>query len=112
MLARVLSAGAHLVYTPDALVWHRHRREMDALRACLFGYGVGLYSFLTKRLIEEHDWNALLIGARWWLGPMVKAAYNALRGRAALPPSLLWQEAYGAFFGPVRLWWETVNSKR
>ncbi len=104
MFARVLDSGATIVYTPDALVWHRHRREETELRNCLFGYGVGLYAFLTKRIVEQYDTGALLIAVRWWGGPIVKAAWAKLRGRPALPLMLLAYEAAGAWFGPGRLW--------
>jgi GT2 family glycosyltransferase len=101
MYARVLDAGASIVYTPDALVWHRHRRELAELHSCIFGYGVGLYSFLTKRLIEQGDSYALLTAARWWAGPLVKAAWHRLRGRETAPLKLLLLEAAGAFYGPL-----------
>lgn len=103
MFARVLDSGQQIVYTPDALVWHRHRREDEALRQCLFGYGVGLSSFLTKRLIEARDWRAAIVGARWWLGPLVKAGQRRLRNEPSLPLRLLLQEAAGMPFGPLRL---------
>jgi GT2 family glycosyltransferase len=107
MFARVLDAGSTIVYTPDALVWHRHRREEAELRRCLFGYGVGLYALLTKRVVEERDLGALVIGVRWWGGPIVKAAWATLRGRPALPAILLAYEAAGALVGPLRFWIET-----
>ncbi|MGH2522411.1 MAG: glycosyltransferase family 2 protein [Anaerolineales bacterium] len=107
MFARVLETGAQIVYTPDALVWHRHRREMAQLRSCLFGYGVGLYGFLTKRLVEAHDLQASIIAARWLIGPFVKAVQRRMRGQSALPLSLLLVEASGAFFGPMSFWRET-----
>ncbi|HMQ29570.1 MAG TPA: glycosyltransferase [Chloroflexaceae bacterium] len=101
MFARVLEAGARIVYTPDALVWHRHRRTDAELRSCIYGYGVGLYSFLTKRLVEGRDAQALVIGARWLVGPVVKGLWRRLRGRAAVPASLLLLELAGAFEGPL-----------
>jgi GT2 family glycosyltransferase len=114
MFARVLETGAHIVYNPAALVWHHHRREDAALRSCLFGYGVGLFSFLTKRVIEHHDWPALITAARWWAGPLAKAARRAAQGQPTVPLSLLLLEAWGAFFGPYRLWQATQqqNNRR
>ncbi|MFE0476470.1 glycosyltransferase [Streptomyces sp. NPDC058947] len=50
---RVLTAGQALAYQPDALVWHRHRRTHDALRAQAFGYGAGLGAYLTGALVNE-----------------------------------------------------------
>lgn len=107
MFARMLASGQQIVYTPDALVWHRHRREDEALRQCLFGYGVGLSSFLTKRVIEAHEWRAAIVAARWWIGPLVKAGQHRLRGEPSIPLRLLLQEATGMLFGPLRLWQAT-----
>lgn len=50
-----------VVYQPAAIVWHRHHREMTALRNQAFGYGVGLGAFLTSVLVHEpRTWAALL----------------------------------------------------
>jgi hypothetical protein len=104
MFARILEHGASIVYTPAALVWHRHRRETVQLHSCIFGYGVGLYSFLTKRLIEAHDLQAITIGARWFIGPLLKAAWRKLQSTRAVPMRLLLLEAAGACIGPLRFW--------
>jgi glycosyltransferase involved in cell wall biosynthesis len=100
--ARVLARGHHIAYRPDALVWHRHRREPAALRRVVFGYGVGLYAVLAKRWLEDGDRGAWTTGLRWLLGPPVKAAWNAIRRRPATPPDLLLMEALGAVLGPAR----------
>jgi GT2 family glycosyltransferase len=48
MFTRVLFAGGALVVEPSAIVWHRHRSDLDALRAQAVGYGTGLGAWLTK----------------------------------------------------------------
>ena len=37
----VIAAGHRLVYQPTALVWHRHRRDLESLANQAYGYGVG-----------------------------------------------------------------------
>jgi len=106
MFARVLDTGSRIAYTPDALVWHRHRREPRSLHYCIFGYGVGLYSFLTKRVLEAHDAHALVIAGRWLVGPLVKAVWRRLGGKPVVPLRLLLLEAVGACVGPMRFWHE------
>ena len=102
MFARVLARGAAIAYRPDALVWHRHRREMPALRRVIFGYGVGLYAMLAKRLVEDRDRSVLWTAPRWLLGPPAKAVWNALRRRPATPADLVLLELWGALNGPLR----------
>ena len=50
---RTAAAGYDIVYTPDALVWHHHRRTERALRDQAYGYGVGLGAYLTAALVHE-----------------------------------------------------------
>jgi GT2 family glycosyltransferase len=102
MFARMLDGGESIVYTPHALVWHRHRDDEASLRQCVFGYGVGVYAFLTKRFVEHADLGALTVAARWLVGPFLRAAGRRLRGEPAAPFALLLREAAGAATGPVR----------
>lgn len=41
MFLRVLYYGKSIVVEPSAMVWHRHRSDLDALRAQAVGYGRG-----------------------------------------------------------------------
>jgi GT2 family glycosyltransferase len=100
--ARVLAGGGSIAYRPDALVWHTHRREHAALRRVVFGYGVGLYAVLAKRLLEDGDRGVWRTAPRWLVGPVVKAAWNAVRRRPATPVDLLLAEMAGALVGPLR----------
>jgi GT2 family glycosyltransferase len=47
---RALLCGFKLAYEPTALVWHRHRREAEALRGQTFSYGAGLSAYACKHL--------------------------------------------------------------
>lgn len=48
MFTRVLFAGRSLVVEPSAIVWHRHRADLGALRQQARGYGIGLGAWLSK----------------------------------------------------------------
>ncbi|MBC7725642.1 MAG: glycosyltransferase [Burkholderiaceae bacterium] len=48
MFTRVILDGRTFVMQPSALVWHRHRDDLAALRVQARGYGVGLGAWLTK----------------------------------------------------------------
>jgi len=107
LFARLLDADCTIVYEPRAYVWHRHRRTHREVRSCVFGYGVGLYSVLTKRVVENHDLGALVTGGRWLLGPLVKAARAKATGTPSASWSVVLAETAGAFLGPVSFLQET-----
>jgi GT2 family glycosyltransferase len=46
----VIASGHRLVYQPAALVWHRHRRDLESLSNQAYGYGVGLGAYLASAL--------------------------------------------------------------
>ncbi|MFZ7086934.1 glycosyltransferase family 2 protein [Curtobacterium sp. RRHDQ10] len=52
IFTRVLFAGGALLVDPSAIVWHRHRADLAALRAQGKGYGVGLGAWLTKVALD------------------------------------------------------------
>ncbi|MFC9328228.1 glycosyltransferase [Kitasatospora sp. NPDC057015] len=50
---RVLNGGRTVTYQPDAIVWHRHRRTMEALTTQVFNFGVGFGAFLAAAVSRE-----------------------------------------------------------
>lgn len=52
-LFRTVRAGFTVVYTPDALVWHHHRRSADGMERQAHGYGTGLGAYLTKAMLDR-----------------------------------------------------------
>ena len=61
--ARLLLAGRQIAFEPSAIVWHEHRRDVDALRSQMHGYGAGLTAYAFKHLVfgdaAGHAWRAL-----------------------------------------------------
>ena len=104
MFARLLVSGAHIVYQPQAIIRHRHTRDEKKLPQVIFGYGVGLFAFFTKRLVEDHDWTVIATAPRWMLGPIYKAVANRLLRRPSTKPRLLFYELWGSWVGPFRYW--------
>jgi len=111
MFARVIDAGWRIVYTPDAYVWHRHRRTAREVRSCVFGYGVGIYSLLTKRLLEHGDVGAIVTAGRWFLGPLVKAVRAKAAGTPSAPWSVVLAELAGAPIGPFCWMYEAWRAR-
>lgn len=71
---RVIARGGHLVYEPSALVWHRHRETVEALKSQAVGYGRGLAAWGTKLLLSPGDLGrglrVLLRRESWSLAPL------------------------------------------
>ena len=75
MLWRLLSVGHAVVYQPDALAWHEHRRELQAVCDQLAGHQRALTAFLAKTAVRTRGvrripvlgflaWRLLKPGAR------------------------------------------------
>lgn len=92
-----------VVYQPDAIVWHKHHREMAALRNQAFGYGVGLGAFLTSVMVHEPGmWPHLLRRLPAGFGYAFKASSARNEGRyTGWPPELARLEKRGLAYGPV-----------
>jgi len=98
---RLLADGYRITYNPDALVWHRHRRDHEHLRDTIYGYGVGAYSFMTRCVVEHRDLQALRIGATWFTRHHVGEVVRALLRRPDhLPLDIAVAELRGALRGP------------
>ena len=96
----LLSHGYRMVYNPDAVCWHRHRREMAELKRTLFGYGVGFFVHLLRCLIQHGEIEAIYAGYliySYWLGKL----WRSLRGDPLEPPGeLLIQFVKGSLSAP------------
>jgi GT2 family glycosyltransferase len=95
--ARTVLAGWTLAYEPSALVWHRHRRELDALADQLYGYGTGLTAYLTKHALTGR-------GLRVLAGGVLRGGRPSPPGAAVDPGldrALLRRQRLGLLHGPV-----------
>jgi GT2 family glycosyltransferase len=98
----VIRHGYQIVYTPDALVWHVHRREYEALRNMLGAYSCGGMAHLTRCLVRYRDPEALRV-AWWWLTrDHLRPLYRALRRQPdAMPLDLVLAQLAGFVRGPL-----------
>ncbi|GJG86416.1 hypothetical protein tb265_15970 [Gemmatimonadetes bacterium T265] len=104
----LLAAGHHVVYTPDAVVWHRHRREYAPLKRTLYGYSVGGFAFLTRCLVEHRDLGAARTALQWVRHDHVRLlARVLLRRPSALPRDLVFAYVRGIAVGP----WAYLRSR-
>lgn len=99
--ARILIAGYHIVYDPDALSWHRHRRTLEETQKAIYGYGVGVYAFWTRLLVVEREWNILSFPWSWFRhGQFPNLVKSLLRRPGSQPLNLVLAELKGCMVGP------------
>lgn len=102
MFRRILKRGYRIVYDPQALNWHRHRRTMDELRHQVFSYEAGAFAIVTKVLLRERDPAALTFAARWLRRQGGALLRSARRRNSAVPFDFARVQALGASSGPLR----------
>ena len=60
MFLRLILAGNRICYLPSAMVWHRHRVDVEALSEQIYSYGHGLGAYLAKHLPNRELRHALV----------------------------------------------------
>ncbi len=97
----VVNAAYQLVYEPEAIIWHHHRRSEEGMRKQAFSYGMGLGAYLTKLIVDEPA-TALR------LARILPAGLAHMMGASSpknqhlpkdYPLSLVWRERLGVLAG-------------
>lgn len=83
---RLLRVGLRLVYEPQSIVWHRHRRDEAATRDCLQGYGTGTYAFFLRALLVEREISAAGAAFLWLYKHHLRQLWRGLRGKPDAQP--------------------------
>lgn len=100
---RVITRGYQLVYTPNAIVHHYHRRDYARLKRQIYNYGVGLTAFLTKCILEE-PYRAVDLARRiprgLWYTLSPRSPKNRKKARS-YPRELSRLELKGMLYGPI-----------
>jgi GT2 family glycosyltransferase len=109
---RILKAGHTIVYEPGAWVWHRHRREQDALRRQIYAYSKGHVAYHLTTLLRDGDRRALVRLGYSLPKTYVVRAYERLRGWSEYPLSLIAVEIAGSLAGPFALWRARRRTRR
>lgn len=107
---RITRACFSMAYVPEALRYHRHRRDLEGLKMQLNGYGKAYLALLTKCLILEPDLRLRIL--KRMLGycfvGIPKRAVLGMLGRRGLPARFVIAEGMGALQGP----WAYLRSVR
>jgi len=96
LLWRALEAGWRVVYQPQALAWHEHRRDLAAVHGQIIGHQRAVLAFLGKHVARTPVRRCLpLLAYMSWrlLKPGVRLVRRGL-GLDPLPSSVL-----------LRMWW-------
>jgi O-antigen biosynthesis protein len=101
MFFRVLKSGGSLVYEPAAIVRHRHRRDLAALRTQITNNGIGFYSYLVRTAREYPDERRAIVRlGLWWLWWWnIRRLLRSFVRPAPIPRSLMIAELAGSFVG-------------
>ena len=111
--ARILLRGYHIVYEPEALNWHRHRLTWKETKKAIRGYGIGVYAFWTRLLVEEKEIGILLLPYSWFLHTQLPNLVRSIFKRPGSHPlSLVISEFWGCFLGPIKYFLSRQRVKR
>jgi glycosyltransferase involved in cell wall biosynthesis len=102
---RVAELQGVLVYRPDALVSHRHRRTRGGLRRQLFDNGRGYGAFYLATFVRVRGVERLRVAAastRWFCTLLARLGRKLVR-RERLPIALILAEVAGALVAPLCL---------
>ncbi len=104
MFYRVLQEGYPLVYEPDAIVRHRHRRDYAGLKRQLTDNGIGLYSYFVRSMLAYPGEAAAIIRfGLWWLWKgHIRRLLIGLTRPYHIPLELIIAEFRGCFIGCFR----------
>ncbi len=101
---RVLKAGYGIVYEPAAVVWHRHRSTMRALRKQIYSYSKGHVAYQLTTWLNDGDRRALVRLLYELPLTYARRAYHRARGWSDYPLSFIALEVLGNLAGPWALW--------
>ncbi|HEX5537666.1 MAG TPA: glycosyltransferase [Sphingobium sp.] len=99
---RIINAGWRIVYDPEALNWHRHRRTMKELERQVYGYEVSAFAILAKAVIHERDPRAVAAVLHWLRMRAPQLAHLVGRKPGWLSFNPLITQVKGAMAGPGR----------
>ncbi len=98
-----VNLGYALVYQPEAIVHHHHRRDYAGLQRQAYGYGVGLTAFLTKTLLDKPKrlLHVLPLVPRAILYTLSPTSPKNVKKRGDYPKELNGLERRGMLVGPL-----------
>ncbi|MFC1975505.1 glycosyltransferase family 2 protein [Chloroflexota bacterium] len=104
MFFRVLKEGHILVYEPEAVIRHRHRREYAKLHTQITNNGIGLYSYFVRSALAYPDerLNFTRLGLWWLWWWYIRRLLISFFSIYPIPRELIWTELWGVLVGLTR----------
>jgi len=100
---RIIMQGYTLVYTPTALLYHQHRREVASLHQQIYNYGVGFTAQMLK-IVCAYPYLAFALALKVPLGVFrilnTSSEKNQTRS-SSFPKELSQLELKGMLYGPL-----------
>lgn len=96
---RAVASGCTLRYEPAAYVWHRHRRDISALKRQIFNNGRSFPAYLMTivRNDPQKVWAVAGFGLyHWFWGWLVRRLIRGVVGRDPRTAQFAWLEIKGA----------------
>lgn len=109
---KTIKAGYTLIYEPSAYLWHKHRRDIKALRRQLYGYSKGHVSYNLTTWLRDGDWRGIyqiLVALPVYHAHRI---VNCFLRRSDYPLSLILLEIWGNLAGPWSLWRSRIRVNR
>jgi len=102
MLHRVARTDCIMLYVPDAIRFHCHRRDLEGLRRQISGYGKAYTALLLKCFLLEPDLRRRILrrAVGYGFNAIAKPLALSLIGRGSRPAKLVIAEGIGALSGP------------
>lgn len=97
---RIIRGGYVLVYEPQYLIYHQHRREIAKLRHQYWTWGLGLMAFVVKAYQHDPSQRSKLLRlVGWWFKDQLKQLTESCLGLHPLPPTMILSETWGSIVG-------------
>jgi len=97
---RLIRAGHSIVYKPEFLVFHEHRRELESLTRQYWNWGLGVMVSVHKwGKIDPSQGSKLRYLKRAWFSAHLRELISSLLGQAPVPFYMVVGEMAGAIVG-------------
>ena len=97
---RIVRGGYVLVYEPQYLIYHQHRRELTKLRRQYWTWGLGFMAFVVKTYKYDPPQRPQLLRLiNWWFMDLLSQLLDSSSYLHVVPPGMILAEIWGGIVG-------------